>query len=492
MIPYFSPQRSARTEIFDLLPPIAAEAAYAIHAKTGGVDEGLIRAQMMAVISAAIAPLYRIKLPNWHPIPLDIPVICVGRSGSGKSPVFIELQQPFKAFADKRDAEFGIEIKEYEASKALRVLRLKELQKAIEKMELGEDRQEAERERNSLLTPLPRPKLRSRSVSGLEFEKLVHLLDGDNEAVDFLLSEGDQAIGSLLFRRHAGDFNDLHDGTARLETPQNRRKGALAKNSNVARLILVRESALSRYLPVEKSGKIEKSTLVDLGFFARGLIYFADQLPRVSGLWAPNDPDASIGGFNEKIYQMLESHHAKLLAGDTSRTELQLAPDAVDFWVRIGDEIRAQRSAFLNSIDEHLGKLQSLTARLASVFHVVESESHFVTLSALQRAWHVVTSLTPHYQRAFAPPPPPPPPKQAERDIYALANLFRERGQRMQECDYNIKVEECVVRLNISKRRVLHAASKLEDHGQASISPNREEINFRNLTRPTSYITSRF
>lgn len=492
MIPYFSPQRSTRTEIFDLLPPVAAEAAYAIHAKTGGVDEGLIRAQMIAVISAAITPLYRIKLPNWHPIPLDIPVTCVGRSGSGKSPVFIELHQPFKAFAGKRDAEFAIEVKEYEASKALRVLRLKELQKAIEKMGPGDDRQEVERERNLLLTPLPRPKLRSRSVSGLEYEKLVHLLDGDNEAVDFLLSEGDQAIGSLLFRRHAGDFNDLHDGTARLETPQNRRKGALAKNANVARLILLRESALKRYLPVEKGGKIEKSTLVDVGFFARGFIYFADQLPRASGLRAPSDPDILIGAFNGKIYQMLESHHAKLVAGDTSRIELQLAPDAVDFWVRIGGEIRTQRSAFLNSIDEHLGKLHSLTGRLAALFHVIESESNLVTLSALQRAWHVATSLTPHYQRAFAPPSPPPPPKQAERDMCALVNLFQGRSSHMQEGSYDIEVEECVVRLNISRRRVLHAASNLEDRGQASISPNREEINFRNLMRPTSYITRRF
>ena len=40
-------------------------------------------------------------------------------------------------------------------------------------------------------TPLPPPKERSRLASDIHFEKLVALLHGDNEAVDFLLIAGD-------------------------------------------------------------------------------------------------------------------------------------------------------------------------------------------------------------------------------------------------------------------------------------------------------------
>ena len=169
-----------------------------------------------------------------------------------------------------------------------------------------------------------------------------------------------------------------------------------------------------------------------------------------------------------------------------------MAPDAIAFWNRIGDEIRAERSQCVSPIDEHLGKVLSLTARLAAIIHALESDSYLVSLSALQRAWEIVKSHMVHYERAFAPPPPPPPPKQAEMDTYALARLLRERHSRMPEGHYNIMVEECVERLNIPKRRVLHAARILEDHGQASISPNREEIDFRSVMRATSYITHRF
>lgn len=92
MIPnFYSPQRSTRTDLFDLLPSIAAEAAYAIHAKTDGVDEGLIQAQLIAVMAAAVAPHFTLTLPNWKPIPLGIPVICIGRSGVSKTPVYLEV-----------------------------------------------------------------------------------------------------------------------------------------------------------------------------------------------------------------------------------------------------------------------------------------------------------------------------------------------------------------------------------------------------------------
>ena len=479
--------------MFDLLPSIAAEAAYAIHAKTGGVDEGLVQAQLIAVMAAGVAPHYNLTLPDWEPIPLGIPVICIGRSGVSKTPVFLAVSRAFKVFAEERERQHREEVKKYQAEEALRVFRVDELRKEKQRKERsGEDWQDVELELKRLLIPLPQPKLRSRLHREMDFEKLIHLLDGENEAVDLMFNEGDQAINSLLIRRHAGDFNDLHDGLARLETPQQRRKVARATNSNVAMLFLIRESALKRYLPTERNGNIEKAPLVDLGFFARCLVCVADQLPRASGLWAPTDLESAIDAFSQRILGLLWSHHARLVEGDTSRVNLQLAPDAVCFWNRIGEDIRAQRLQGVSPIDEHLGKVLSLAARLAAIFHVLESDLPFVSLSALQRAWQVVACHIPHYQRAFAPPPPAPPPKQAERDIYALANLFRERGRRMQEGDYNIEVEECVVRLNISKRRVLHAASNLEDHGQASISPNREEINFRNLMRPTSYITRRF
>lgn len=494
MIPnFYSPQRSTRTDLFDLLPSIAAEAAYAIHAKTDGVDEGLIQAQLIAVMAAAVAPHFTLTLPNWKPIPLGIPVICIGRSGVSKTPVYLEVSRPLKAFAEERERQFMDEVKNHHVEEALRVFRVDELRKEKQRKERsGENWQQVELELRRMLSPLPQPELRSRLHEEMDFEKLIHLLAGENEAVDFMFNEGDQAINSLLFRRHAGDFNNLHDGLARLETPQQRRKATRATNSNVSMLFLVRESALKRYLPVEKDGNVEKSPLVDLGFFARFIVYVVDQLPRASGLWAPADPESAIDAFSQRILDLLWSHHAKLVEGDTSRVNLQLAPDAIGFWNRVGDDIRAQRLQGVSPIDEHLGKLQSLMSRLAAIFHVLESDSPFVSLSALQRAWQVVACHIHHYQRAFAPPLPPPPPKQVEQDAWALVNLLRGKFSGVGNSTNCIKVKACAVRLNMTERRVLHVASILEDRGQVAISANGEAIDFRGLMCGPSYITNRF
>lgn len=489
MIPYFSLQRSTKSELFDLLPPIAAEAAYAIHANTGGVDEGLIRAQMIAVMAAAIAPLYRIRMPSWKPIPLQVPVICVGRSGVSKTPVFLLLHSPFERFESKRDSDFENECKEHEVASALRALRVVELKRLIlKKKKSGEDWKDAEEEHNSLLRALPQPKHRGRRANMVDYERLVHLLDGNNEAIDFLLNEGDQQIDSLLFRRHAGSFNDIYDGPTRLEPPQQRRKQVSAKNPNISFLFLLRESALGAFLPKERNGEPKKAKLVDLGFFARFLICIVDQLPRVSGLWAPEDPDAAIAAFNQRLYEMLELHHARLVVGDASRIELQLDPSAVGFWDHLCQGVRSQRARGTSPIDEHLGKLETLTARLAAIFHVLESDSNLVSLSALQRAWQVVSFHIQHYERAFAPPPPP---KQAEQDMLAVVNLLREKLFGAKDGDCRISVKACAVRLGVSERRVLHVASILEDRGQVSFIANGQAIDFRNLMRFTSCISRR-
>ena len=493
MIPYFSPHWSSRTDTFEVLPKVAAEAAYGIHAKTKGADPGLISAQILAFMAAAAAPLYRITAPSWHPIPLAIKVTCIGRSGVGKSPVFLELYRPFQEFASTRKAEFAREQTEYTNAETVRLVKVKTLQRELSrKIKSGEETHETEAKLKAVSAPSPPPRLRCRLANGIDYERLVYALDGDNEAVDFLFNEGDQALNSALIKRRAGIFNDLHDGVGHLESPQQRRRSARATNPNLSMLFLLRESALAPYKPTEKDGSLKKSQLVDMGFFARGLVYFSDQLPSASGLYAPSDPDGAIESFNRLVYEMLTLHHAKLVSGDATRIELCLAPDAIPFWNQISDEVRQYRNCANSWIDEFYGKVPSLVARVAALLHVFESDSPFVSLSALQRAWQIIGSHADHYQRAFAPPLPAPSPQQAERDVYALGNLLRERFQQAVDDNYEINVGTCEFRLNMSRRRVLRAAATLEDWGQVSISARRDKIDFHSLMKPVRNITQRW
>ena len=487
MIPQFHPQYAAHSDILALLPPIAAEAAHAIHAKTRGADPGLIRTQMLAFMAAAAAPLYKVSMPEWEPIPLDVKVICIGRSGVGKSPIHRHLAKPFNDFAEKRTTSYQRECVDHTQSEALRKVHLEILQTEIKrKYKAGENVEEIERKLRAMSKPLPPPKERSRLASDLHFEKLVALLHGDNEAIDLLLTEGDELLNSLLIRRHAGAFNDLHDGTGRLEGPQQRRRPTRGTNASVSMLFLLRESALARHQPSEGDGKIVRSPLVDNGFFARGLVYFADQLPYQTGLYAPSDPDAAIMALNQRTFEMLEIHHAKLVAGDTTRIELQLAPDAEGFWHQIGDDIRHQRNSFHSLIDEFLGKMQSLTAKVAAILHAYESDSLIISLSALKRAWAIVTSHLAHYERAFVPPPPP---STKERDASALARLLRDLFYK-DPGTRTISVTDCSVRLDISYRRALGAAYQLADLGQATVESG-ETIDFSKIMNFTPFVTRR-
>lgn len=493
MIPYFSPHWSSRTDTFEVLPKLVSEAAYGIHAKTKGADPGLIRAQILAFMAAAAAPLYRITMPSWHPIPLAIKVTCIGRSGVGKSPVFLELYRPFQEFASTRKTEFARELTEHTNAETVRSVKVKALQRELSrKIRNREETHETEDQLKAVSATPPPPKLRCRLANGIDYERLVYALDGDNEAVDFLFNEGDQALNSVLIKRRAGLFNDLHDGVGHLESPQQRRRSARATNANLAMLFLVRESALAPYKPIEQDGNLRKSQLVDMGFFARGLVYFSDQLPIASGLYAPAEPDGAIESFNGRIYKMLTLHHARLASGDTARIELRLAADAIPVWNEINDEIRYYRNCANSWIDEFHGKVPSLIARVAALLHVFESDSLFVSLSALQRAYQIVGSHTEHYQRAFAPPLPAPSPQQAEVDVYALGNLLRERFQQAVDDNYEINVGTCEFRLNMSQRRVLRAAATLEDWGQVSISARRDKIDFQNLMKPVRNITQRW
>lgn len=488
MIPQFHSQWAARSSVLDTLPRIATEAAHAIHARTRGTDPGLIRTQMLAFMAAAAAPLYRISMPGWTPIPLDFKAICVGRSGSGKSPVFRILIKPFQAFAEERTASFARECEEHAKSEAVRRVMYETLASELKKKRrVGEDTQDVASELKAHAVPSPPPRERCRLANFIHFEKLVALLDGSNEAVDLLLEEGDEFLSGLLLRRHAGTFNELYDGTGHLEGPQQRRKATRGTSASVSMLCLVRESALARYLPTEMDGKLVKSPLVDNGFFARGLVYFADNLPSWTNFYVPNDPDEAIRAFNQAMLEMLELHHAKLVAGDFTPSELQLAPDAVGFWNQIGDDLHFQRGGLGSPIDEFLGKMESLTAKIAATLHVYESASPFISFSALRRAWTIVTSHLGHYERAFAPPPPP---STTERDVRALAGLLRDLFYKDPE-SRTISATDCSIRLDISNRRALRAAYRLAEWGLVAVESG-DTIYFEKIMSSTPFITRRF
>ena len=131
--------------------------------------------------------------------------------------------------------------------------------------------------------------------------------------------------------------------------------------------------------------------------------------------------------------------------------------------------------------------MQSLTAKVAATLHVYESDSWVISLSALKRAWAIVTSHLGHYERAFAPPPPP---STNERDVSALARLLRDLFYKDPDTR-TVSVMDCSVRMDLSYRRVLKAAYRLEEWNQATVESG-ETINFSRIMNFTPFVTRRF
>ena len=102
----------------------------------------------------------------------------------------------------------------------------------------------------------------------------------------------------------------------------------------------------------------------------------------------------------------------------------------------------------------------NLTARLAAVLHVWESQTHYASLSCLQRAWELVSSHATRYELVFVPPPPLP---QQEADVVAVIEQLRICRF---ETDYKeVTTEPIGLLLGIPSNRLRAALLRMEQRG---------------------------
>lgn len=99
----------------------------------------------------------------------------------------------------------------------------------------------------------------------------------------------------------------------------------------------------------------------------------------------------------------------------------------------------------------------SLIARVAAVLHVWESNSPYVSHSALERAWQIMSWHADHYERVFAPEPPLP---QQQADVISIIEHLRD-SYNWFSCR-EIPMDSIGLLLNMPNNRLRAALLRLE------------------------------
>ncbi|HDS1131991.1 TPA: DUF3987 domain-containing protein [Stenotrophomonas maltophilia] len=442
---------------FGMLPPLVAAAARAVCARATEACPALVRTHLLSVLSSAVAPLYVMSPPNWTPVPIGVNTLCIADVGGSKSPVHECMIQPLKDHARNSFARHEVARTEASAASAEQKFHIKllkaEIARRLRKEEPAQDLLAtlAELHRTATAAPKHRPRL----ASNLDLESLLQQLDGEYEAVDFLTDEGDKLLSSSLMR-HVSDLVDLIDGKS-LEFRREKKKHLYASQPRGTFGLLAQSAAIEPFRPRCKRNEYTEHKAVRLGFFARFLVCVAQPSPMGNGYAPAGDDDEALSNLHEALKELYDLHQDNQEAGGIAPIELAFAPDALGYWDELCRITHNLKFGQLAHIADFVSKMLNLTARLAAVLHVWESQTHYVSLSCLQRAWALVSWHATQYELVFVPPPPLP---QQEADVAAVIEhlkIFRF------ETDYKeVPTEPIGLLLGIPSNRLRAALLRME------------------------------
>lgn len=458
---------------FGMLPPLIRAAARAVSAAVVEADPLLVRTHLLSVISSALNPLYTVAPPGWSPIPVGVNTLCVAKVGGSKSPVHDLLVVPLRRHVRESLARFESAFVEYEALKTERKFEIDGIEAEIRRRRRTGDSLEGPLAELSLLNraTIKAPKHRPRLAVNVDLEGMFSQLDGNGEAIDFLTDEGDRFLsGSLM--RHVADLVDLIDGKP-MEFRRERKKHLYASQPSGTFGLMVQPGALEPFRPRIKGAQYIEHKAAKLGFFARFLICVASSMPQGNGYATTNGDGQVLSELHATLQGLYDSHRDRLEAGVVERTELLLAPDAIEYWEELCRITTGMKIGQWSHIADFVSKMLNLTARLAAVLHVLESETRFISTSALQRAWDLVCWHRTQYEFVFAPPPPPP---QQEADVLAVIDHLT--LSRFSLSLQQVPTEPIGLLLALPNNRLRAALLRMEQRGL--IEPCKEKPGFIN------------
>lgn len=479
---------AAREGWFDLLPPIARECAYALHAKYGAHPR-LIYTAILGALTSAIGPSHVLKPPDREARLISSWTMLSFRSGSSKTDIYRELAKPFQACAEQRRRHYAAAAATHSRDVEQWKFEIKALERALSRKALAEsDRPILDARLQALRQAKPRPpKERPFIINDFDHESFMAVADGENEAIVIMPNEGDHLLRGRWMAKHVSALNDIHDG---VDPPQYRRekKPALeAIQAFVSFNIYTRPSVTEKFQPIYKRDSLTKHHLLEDGFLARFRVAIDDGQWRPSHLYRPQDPDARIADFQQYLFALLALMGQDANLPNPRRIQIQLDEEAAMEWPRLVHKVKIAQANEWAHIEEFAGKALVHTGSLAVALHLPESNSPLISHDALLRAWEFTCEFAHQYAQAFMPPPPQP---VLHRDAARVEEYLRVNWGRL---DYSkVDLEHMAFMLGIPKQRILAVAHHLLHHGYAAFATGaRASIDVTSWMAPTRRITIR-
>lgn len=486
---YMPAVRQDRNELYDMLPSTPRECAYALDAKYNAPPR-LIYTAILGVLTAAIGPLYTVKTPDWHALPISSWTMMSFDSGSGKTAIYLDLAKPFQDFAAEQRASHKANLEAYRSQLEQWKFEKSRLQKTLlRKRTTDEERLQIEARLYLLAESEPQPpKERPLIINNFDQESLMAILDGREEAVAIIPNEGDSLLCGRWLSGNASLLNDIHDG---LDPPQYRRekkRAMTAEDSFLSMNLFTRPGTTMRFRPVHKHGQVVKSKLVDLGFLARFRVAVDDGAWKSPFLYQPSAPDACIEAFQALLRRFIDRKCQLMESGWPGRLQLELEPQAFSLWQGIVQKVKLARVNEWADIEEFAGKALFHAGSLAAGIHVTESDSLLISQAAIDRAWQFTLAYAIQYREAFAPPPQP---SRIESDMARVVDYIRAHTFLIDH--RRVELGHICHMLQISPQRIKAVAHHLVHYNLASFVPGQREmmIDVSAMMAPTRHITFR-
>jgi len=255
---------------------------------------------------------------------------------------------------------------------------------------------DAELQIHAALEPIE-PCLKRLTRQDITVRAVFEALEGDRQAVAFLVDEGQIFLESNIMR-HVGVLNKIWDGASLLTYDRAKNDSIVVRNPRATISIMVQPAVLSKFLA--KHGAITHGS----GHWAR---YLIARSPSIQGYRDPatiNPELVDLVPFHNRIVELLVRYLEKSKDTAFQRDVLEFDDNAKLLWFHIAsnveDDIKPGR--YLSDIGDFASKYMDIVGRISAILHYFEDMPGKISRDTLARAEEIASWHLHEYKQVFS------------------------------------------------------------------------------------------
>jgi hypothetical protein len=231
---------------------------------------------------------------------------------------------------------------------------------------------------------------------------LLEVEEGVGESTAISIHEGQNVLGSTLFRDHLGTLNLLYDSEGKAMLRRGNNDLVIAFDASLNLLVMVQPDIFAAYL------QKHRDSVRDIGFLARCMFTC---VPLAGECADPSIqvPEGCLDGYHAQVEKLLTARLERLEAGDTNRDAVRLSDQARELWWQLAGELKYLTSTRYWHVQDAANRAMQNTLRLAGIIHCYSGESGEIRPETLYAAWAIIQWHMGQFAELFPPKPLPPP-----------------------------------------------------------------------------------